>query len=307
MEYRVDHELPTKDELKSYSKDTIDLMRQNIWLCIKLIVGGIIATSLVGLLITLPSAWGVYSLQEGISPDFLFFFYRGSTDFLRLVFSCVPLWLILYYTGFKLMESRKVVVPSGYVIRKQFIFLKHFWTGGILVACFAAFIILAGLMTTPPDFAESSKESVDRSQFTMASMIIYHFMDRGMELGIGFYWFPFIHIMIFSALLFGKESTPTISFTLKNLFFPKVPLNTRLFLFFIFVVVDLVESLLSLAIVTVLPDDFGYVVAVIFRALFFLFVAGILYCYCVDKIEGRKLKKKVKVESFSGNEMPSSA
>lgn len=303
MEYKIDHDLPTKGELIQYSKDTLTLMRQNIWLVIKLIVSGLLFSSVIGAIVMSADVLGLYLSKTGASPDFVFFFYRGFSDVLGLVFTSVPLWLILFYTGFKLMEKGMFTIPVGYVIKTQLSFIKYFWTNGFFLFCMAVMLFICGLFVYGPPDMESSKESASSSLPYLISGTIYMLSGEGMQMGLGFYWFSFIHVMIFSALLFGKELIPNIPFTMRNLYH-HIPLNKRMTLFFSFIMIDVIKLVGCNLIIALVPAPYNFGIATLVSGFYYLFISGVLYCYCVDKIEGRKLTVKVKESIFDRAAIP---
>lgn len=305
MEYKIDYKLPGKEDLKGYAKDTLTLIGQNKWLSLKLVVFAIVGSAVIGSIIKAPLIFGYEITISKYSPEFLFFVYQSVSEILGVLFNCVPFWLILFYTGFRLMENQNgVIIPSGFVIKKQIHLLKHFWSSGLILILSGFLLIFLGITTVFPE-SKIIKEVGDSGLSETILSLIFSLSSESMIFGNGFYWFSFIHIAIFSALLFGTEFTPNLAYTIQNLFTPKFSMSKRFLLLFIFAGLDIFIQLVSHILLLVFDGVHGFIIATLFRSMCYLFIAGILYCYCVDNIEGRKLKKKVKVEKFSGSVAPS--
>lgn len=303
MQYKIDYDFPTKEELKQYLKDALVLVSQNKWLSLKLVVASIFSASIVGAIMIAPLFIGISLIKTGYSPEFLNFFYEGISGFFQVLLTTVPFWIILFFTGFRLMENRQSNISIQYLLKTHFSLIRHFWSKGIMLLILAGVIAISALFGT--GVPEANDIYKDSDTIELLSAIAFSLVGEGMQLGVGFYWFPFIHVMIFSALLFGKEATPNLVFILQMLFLPKVSTTKKIIYFISFVLVDALVQTISYVITLLVPGEYGHLAGMMFSGLYYLMVAGIFYCFCVDKIEGRKLKKKVKEETFSGSMAPS--
>lgn len=311
MNIKIHYEAIDRDDLKRYAKDSLTLIRQNWWLSIKLIVFAFLFSCLTGALVVLPDYQGHLLSSTEMGPIIAPLF-DAISESIAGIFSAAPFWMILFFTGFRIMENKGVLIPVRQVISLFFRVARHFWTSLFIACIFAGilFISYLGYFLTPdmaPGSANESSAADTMTLFHAVSLFVVNLSSETFMFGLVGYWFSFLPLLIYQFLLFGKESVPTLGVAYRHATSAPVMAARALRVTFLFMLCDIAIITISLLSKVIIPGGIGVIVSMGLKGFFYLFVAGILYAYCVDKIEDRSLKKKVKEEAFSPDQAPSAA
>lgn len=312
MELKLHYEPVSKDDLKRYAKDTLALMKQNWWLTIKLVVLGTLTSAAIGLAILSPGLIQSSLMESGGSGFVSNVLYETLSDLLWVALSLCPFWMILFFTGFRLMENRQPLIPIFYVIRRNVGLMKSFWTRGFALLL-TAFILLLNVlfigMEDPSDSGSSFSPGLMDALGTNGVLALDFFIyaSKGLSFGLGLYWFAFAPLLIYQGLLHGDAAVPSVADAIGTVHATEKSPFARITLFLAFAIADATITLLLTAMAMLVGGAMGFIAMALVRGLIYVFVAGMFYNYFVDKIEGRKITKKVTENALSGHEAPSGA
>lgn len=309
MELKLRYEPVSKEELVGYAKDTLTLMRQNLWLTLKLAILGMLAAFAVGFLIYSPDlilsqlSWG------GYQNPIILALYETFSDCLWVLFTIAPFWLLLFFTGFRLMENGQSSIPFWRVVGWNLGIIKAFWSLGFSLIVFAILLFINFM------FLENQEQGSDSYSKLLESLTpngetalwFYSLASKSMAFGLGIYWFSFVPLLMYQALLHGSHILPPINKASTMAIMGEGSPWRRLSVFMLFIIVDTTVSVALTAIAFYFTSTAGFIAVAFLRGLVYVFIAGVLYNYCVDKIEGRKVKKKVTESVLSGREAPNPA
>lgn len=305
MELKLHYEPVSKQDIVQYSKDTLTLMRQNISITFMLVFLGMFSSFIVGLLILGPEMAFYYFSVEGQRSAVVFAIYSTISDAVWVLLTIAPFWIIFFFTGFRMMEKNTPSLPFFQVIKWNVGIIRSLWSVGFFLSIIAILFVINFIFLEDPESNQAyDKLKTELGYHASLALSFFSVASKGLAFGLGIYWFSFIPLLIYQGLLYGNHVIPRISQAAMMVVRSEETPWRRLSVFVIFMIIDLLVSVV-LSVIYLMFKNIESIIAVIFlRGLAYVFIAGVLYNYCVDKIEGRKVEKKVKESVLSGKEVP---